>query len=258
MRLRVRGMRLCLRVCGWRPVSEPERPGPQLSAALAGWLSGPRSRALRRARIGVRERVLEVGCGHGHVTGELARRARGHVVALDPDLARLRAGLPRDALPIAADGRRLPFADASFDLVLFENVLVWIPDAPQAVAEAARTLAPGGALVAVEPDYGGMLEQPVMGLRDAWLSAMSRAGADPMVGRRLGGLCERAGLAPWVELAHIPRPAEPDALALLAELPLTDAERQAVDDARERLGRASGEWEVFLHVPYVLVVARRR
>lgn len=242
-------------------MSVPERPGPELSRALARWLAGPRSRALRRARIGVRERVLEVGCGHGVVTGELVRRARGQVVALDRDaeilLGQRRAGwaaVPH-CWPVAGDAEQLPFADASFDLVLFENVLLWLGKAEAAIGEAARVLRPGGCVVALEPDYGGMLEQPPMGLRDAWLDGLSRAGADPRVGRRLPGLCEGAGLDPWVELAHIPRPAEAEALALLDDLPLSDAERQAVAEARQRLAGACGEWEVFLHVPYVLVVA---
>ncbi|MFW5868596.1 MAG: class I SAM-dependent methyltransferase [Armatimonadota bacterium] len=82
-------MRLCrlrLRMCvrwRWALIARLDLPAPELSRSLAQWLQGPRSRALRRAGIGRRERVLEVGCGHGFVTEELGRRAAGEVVAVD-------------------------------------------------------------------------------------------------------------------------------------------------------------------------------
>ena len=47
----------------------------------------------------------------------------------------------------AADAERLPFADASFDLVLGHAVLHHIPDLPRALAEFQRVLAPGGTLL---------------------------------------------------------------------------------------------------------------
>ncbi|MGI5819172.1 MAG: methyltransferase domain-containing protein [Armatimonadota bacterium] len=263
--------RLCLRLRlrgRWALIApgneaRADRPGPELSRRLADWLRGPRSRALRRAGIGRRERVLEVGCGHGVVTVELVRRARGDVVAVDrllPTGPHRRS--PREAngsaLLAAADARNLPFADAAFDLVFFQNTLMWIDPAGSAVREAARVLRPDGALVALEPDYGGMIEEPDLGLRVIWLDALERAGADPLTGRKLPGLLEDAGLYPWVEFAHIPRPAETEALDLLAELPLTVLQRERTADARRILEAASGDWSVFLHVPWVMVVAGHR
>jgi SAM-dependent methyltransferase len=58
-----------------------------------------------------------------------------------------------------ADAERLPFADASFDLVLGHAVLHHIPDLPQAFREFERVLAPGGTLMfAGEPSrYGDRL-----------------------------------------------------------------------------------------------------
>jgi SAM-dependent methyltransferase len=131
---------------------------------------------------------------------------------------------------------------------------MWIDPLEAAISEAARVLSSDGALVALEPDYGGMIEEPDLGLRVVWLDALERAGADPLVGRRLPGLAEQAGLTPWVEFAHIPRAAEPEALDLLAELPLTVRQRERVDGAREILHRADGDWAVFLHVPWVLII----
>jgi len=256
--VRLCGLRVCLRVCRrWAVTGRPELPAPELSRKLAEWLRGPRSRALRRAGIGRRERVLEVGCGHGFVTAELARRAAGDVVAIDADEDVVRRGRP-GALSAAADARDLPFPDARFDLVFFQNTLMWIAPAEEAVQEAGRVLKPGGALVALEPDYGGMIEEPDLGLRPVWLDALERAGADPLTGRKLPRLAEEAGLEAWVEFAHIPRRAEPEALDLLAELPLTVLERERVEGAREIVRRAGEGRSVFLHVPWVLVVATRR
>jgi SAM-dependent methyltransferase len=217
---------------------------------VAAWLAGPRGRALRRARIGLRRRVLEVGCGHGVVTEELRRRAAGEVVSLDVS--------PYPGASLVADATHLPFPDASFDLVFFQNVLLWVADRPAAVAEAARVLQPGGDLVALEPDYGGMMEYPDLGLAAVWRAALTRAGADPLVGRKLPGLCEEAGLQVWVELTHLPQPAHPDALRLLERHELTEAERRQVEAARRALAASRGQWGVFLHVPYFVVVAGKR
>ena len=112
--------------------------------------------------------------------------------------------------------------------------------------------------MALEPDYGAMIEEPDLGLRVVWLDALERAGAEPLIGRMLPRMAQEAGLEPWVEFAHIPRPAEPAALDLLAELPLTVLERERVAGAREIISRAGEGWSVFLHVPWLLVVAERQ
>ncbi len=256
----LRRMRLRLRVCWrWALIARRDLPAPELSRSLATWLQGPRSRALRRAGIGRCERVLEVGSGHGFVTEELARRARGPVVAVDARVGGLDVKPERPTetpvVRVTADGRELPFPEDSFDLVFFQNTLMWVDPPAAAVHEAARVLRPGGAVVALEPDYGGMLEEPDLGLRVIWIDALERAGADAQIGRRLPRMAEEAGLDPWVEFAHIPRPAEGEALDLLAELPLTVLQRERVEDAREIVARGDGEWTVFLHVPWVMVIA---
>jgi len=253
-------VRLCLRLRGrWALTGEAPRfdlPPTERARLLAKWLAGPRSRALRRAQVGRRRRVLEVGCGYGLVTAELARRAAGPVVALDPELSPAQAvGIYYPA--VAGDALRLPFREASFDLVFCQNLLLWVSAVERAVAEAARVLQPGGALVALEPDYGGMLEHPALGLRELWLAALARAGADPQVGRRLPAACEAAGLRPWVELTHLPQPATPEAVRLLEGLPLTSAEQEAVERAARQVAERRSPWGVLLHVPYVLLVAER-
>jgi SAM-dependent methyltransferase len=135
---------------------------------------------------------------------------------------------------------------------------MWTGDVTAAVREAARVLAPGGVLVALEPDYGGMLEHPPeVVLADVWRGALEAAGADPLVGRRLPAACEAAGLETWVELQGAPRPAGPEGLELLLDLPLDDNDRARVAAAARALTASGGTWQAFVHVPYVLVVGVR-
>jgi SAM-dependent methyltransferase len=94
-------------------------------------------------------RTLEIGCGEGRVARDLA--ARGHsVVAVEPaeGLARHARDADPRGLYARAGGARLPFRDASFDTVVAYNVLQVVDDMAGTVREAARVLAPGGALCA--------------------------------------------------------------------------------------------------------------
>jgi SAM-dependent methyltransferase len=180
------------------------------------------------------------------------------VTALDHNPASIGKAELAEARRIAGDVLRLPFGANSFDLVFFQNTLLWIADAESACQEAARVLDSGGALVAVEPDYGGMMEHPDWGIRQLWIQGLSEAGADPFVGRKLPGACEAAGLRTWVELAHIPQPAEAAALKLLDGLPLTAQQCQIAANVARAIEQAPGQWSFFLHVPYFLIVATKQ
>jgi len=236
----------------------PDLPGREQSRLLADWLEGPRGRLLRRANIGKRRRVLEVGCGHGVLTQELQRRANGPVVGIDRDiLPALAARMPEDLL-CQGDIAALPFRDLSFDLAVCENVLLWVEEIDQAANELRRVLKRGGVVVVIEPDYGGMMEYPeTIALRDLWIEGLRRAGADPLVGRRLPGVFERAGFSVWLELQGIPQPATPQATGLLAGLPLSAEEQARVSRVAEELRKQDGTWTTFVHVPYFLLVCTR-
>jgi ubiquinone/menaquinone biosynthesis C-methylase UbiE len=108
-------------------------------------------------------RSLEIGAGTGYFTlnmlaAGIVKRATcsdispGMLTTLSDNAARL--GLAVDT--VAADAERLPFGEASFDLVVGHAVLHHIPDLPRAFSEFARVLAPGGSLVfAGEPSLVG-------------------------------------------------------------------------------------------------------
>jgi SAM-dependent methyltransferase len=111
-------------------------------------------------------RSLEIGSGTGYFTLNMLRAGlieRATCTDISPGmLAALSANAQSLGLEVqstAADAECLPFADASFDLVLGHAVLHHIPDLPTAFAEFARVLAPGGVvLFAGEPSrYGDRL-----------------------------------------------------------------------------------------------------
>jgi ubiquinone/menaquinone biosynthesis C-methylase UbiE len=108
-------------------------------------------------------RSLEIGAGTGYFTLNLMR-AGGIEAAtctdISPGMLRtLRENAARLGLAVRTrrvDAERLPFADASFDLVLGHAVLHHIPDLARAFAEFERVLSPGGTvLFAGEPSRVG-------------------------------------------------------------------------------------------------------
>jgi SAM-dependent methyltransferase len=91
-------------------------------------------------------RVLEVGSGAHGLIFYFGGESR---VGLDPlaaDYALLFPAWQRLAPTVAARGEELPFADASFDLVLCDNVVDHAESPARIVRELARVLAPGGLL----------------------------------------------------------------------------------------------------------------
>ncbi len=110
-------------------------------------------------------RVLDVGCGHGIYSLDLARRGAG-LVGCDlqrPSLAaatQMAQGLDLNgrSLFVAADGSRLPTADSSFDLVVCNCVLEHIVDDQGALTSMVRALRPGGLLyLAVDSAEHGLV-----------------------------------------------------------------------------------------------------
>jgi SAM-dependent methyltransferase len=93
--------------------------------------------------------ALEVGCGEGRVTRDLAAREH-RVIGLDasPTLIGAAAQLDPGGEYRLGTAEALPFADATFGLVVAYNVLMDVADMRAAVAEAARVLVPGGAFCA--------------------------------------------------------------------------------------------------------------
>jgi ubiquinone/menaquinone biosynthesis C-methylase UbiE len=95
------------------------------------------------------ELVLDVGCGTGWLAAGLRRAApQVRTVGLDLSTGMLGRARAAGAWPLLqSDAQRLPFADASVDLVVSRGVLHHLPDVPTALREWRRVLRPAGAVV---------------------------------------------------------------------------------------------------------------
>lgn len=147
-------------------------------------------------------KYLDVACGVGF---DVMRMASAHpdaaFVGVDKsraflDLAGARAaGLPNASF-VEGDADRLPFPGDVFDGARIDRSLQHIADPAAAVAEMARVVRPGGRIVATEPEWGTFVlfngDEATSGkMADKWLESI----AHPFIGRKLGALFERAGLA---------------------------------------------------------------
>jgi len=104
-----------------------------------------------------RLRVLDVGCGTGRSRRIYQARALAGIAGyagIDLSLGALRLAGRRFAGSswLQADACRLPFADASFDVVAFSSVLHHVGDRQAALATALRVLKPGGWAFAFDPN----------------------------------------------------------------------------------------------------------
>ncbi len=191
-------------------------PGDLVSTAVAPTAIGPaayeswRARSLGAVTEAIEQRlilelmgdleearVLDVGCGDGVLICAAASRG-ARVTGIDPDPAMLdaararteRSGVEADFL----DGRieRLPFADASFDVVAAITVLCFVDDASAALREMTRVLRPGGRLVLGELGRWS-LWAAVRRLR-GWLGAASWKTVRFHTADELCALAEAAGL----------------------------------------------------------------
>ncbi len=160
------------------------------------------------------KRVLDLGCGTGVVTRDLARRvgASGSVLGSDPtppyaevaERLRAEAGLENASFAVQ-DGRSLPFSDESFDLVAAVTVLCHVPEREAVLREMARVTRPGGTVLIVDGEYAAnQVEHPdrttTTRIVDAWRASVVD---DPYLTRRLASLLRKVGLEPTAVDGHI-------------------------------------------------------
>lgn len=116
---------------------------------------------LERSSIPVGSAVLDVGCGFGLETLALAHKAGpgATVCGLDKsehfiaEAKRRAAALGLSIEYRTGVAHELPYADASFDHVRAERLLIYFEDVPRALSEMRRVLRPTGVLALIEPDF---------------------------------------------------------------------------------------------------------
>ncbi len=152
--------------------------------------------------------LLDVGCGPGTVTVDLARRlAPGEVVGLDnaavvlEDARAAAAGAGLVNLRfLEGDAYQLPFEDDSFDVVHAHQVLQHLTDPVAALREMKRVARPGGIVAVRDADYAAMTWYPPSAALDEWLALYHEVtqanDAQADAGRRLLSWTLAAGFDP--------------------------------------------------------------
>lgn len=149
--------------------------------------------------------LLDVGCGPGTITRDLATLvAPGQVTGIDTEQAlaqhdRTSTTEPDNLSFEVGDAYRLAHPDNSFDVVHAHQLLQHLTDPVAALAEMRRVCAPDGLVAARDADYQAMTWYPPQPRLDRWLAlyeAVARGNhAEPDAGRRLRGWAIRAGFA---------------------------------------------------------------
>ncbi|MEU6096346.1 class I SAM-dependent methyltransferase [Streptomyces sp. NPDC047079] len=151
-------------------------------------------------------RILDIGCGPGTITADLAELVPdGHVTGVDqaPDvLEQARATAAGRGLTnvdfAVADVHALDYPDDTFCVVHAHQVLQHVGDPVRALREMHRVTRPGGFIAARDADYAAMTWYPASEGLDDWLDLyrqVARAnGGEPDAGRRLKSWALRAGL----------------------------------------------------------------
>lgn len=168
------------------------------------WRTAENSAAYLLPHLAQDARILDVGCGPGTITADLAGRVpRGHVTGVDAAAeiiaqARELAGQQENLRFATADVYALGYPDDSFDVVHAHQVLQHLGDPVAALREMSRVTRAGGLIAARDADFGAMTWYPEFPVLDQWRPLYMRVargnGGEPDSGRRLHVWAREAGL----------------------------------------------------------------
>jgi ubiquinone/menaquinone biosynthesis C-methylase UbiE len=229
------------------------------------WRTAANSSGYLLAQLTPGARVLDIGCGPGTITADLAALVpQGSVTAVDHApgvLERARETAARRGLENVAfetgDVHALGHPDDAFDVVHAHQVLQHLGDPVTGLREMLRVCCPDGVVAARDADYAAMTWYPADPRLDRWLEiyrAVAHAnGAEPDAARHLLAWAHAAGAGSVVPSASVWCYATPEDRAwwggVWAERIVDSAlAGQAVDgghaDAAElaEISRAWSEW----------------
>jgi ubiquinone/menaquinone biosynthesis C-methylase UbiE len=169
------------------------------------WRTAANSAAYLLPHLRRGDTVLDVGCGPGTITADLAELVSpGQVTALDPanevlgqaQQVAARRGLDNVEFT-TGDVHALAFGDNTFDVVHAHQVLQHVRDPVTALREMRRVCRPGGVVAARDGDYSAFTWYPLDPALDEWLAlyreVARRNGGEPDAGRRLLSWGRQAG-----------------------------------------------------------------
>lgn len=158
-------------------------------------------------RAGIREglRCLDLGCGAGEVTFEIARLVgpSGSVVGMDMDSVKLDIARQRAVREGATNldfrqGNVFEWADDSlYDLIYLRFLLTHLPGAAAVVPKLLLALRPGAILVVEDIEISGFVSHPVNSAEDRFITlyrdVVRRRGGDADIGPKLQAMLHEAG-----------------------------------------------------------------
>ncbi|MGW1840732.1 class I SAM-dependent methyltransferase [Streptomyces sp. NPDC002067] len=172
------------------------------------WRTAANSAAYLLSSLKPHMQVLDIGCGPGTITADLAALVPdGQVTALDHApgiLEKARATAEERGLTnvrfAVGDVHALDYPDDTFCVTHAHQVLQHVGDPVQALREMRRVTKPGGIVAVRDADYAAMTWYPEVPGMDAWLDLYERVaranGGEPDAGRRLHAWAREAGFAP--------------------------------------------------------------
>lgn len=153
-------------------------------------------------------KILDVGCGPGTITADLAALVPdGQVIGLEhaPEVLKQaqstvdERGLTNIQFAVG-DVHALDYPDDSFDVVHAHQVLQHLGDPVQALQEMRRVTKPGGIVAIRDADYSAMTWYPEIDGMQEWqelyLQVARSNGGEPDAGRRLHAWARQAGFDP--------------------------------------------------------------
>ncbi len=154
--------------------------------------------------------ILDVGCGSGTVTKDIAHLTKGKVIGIDGSggMIAVAKNILNDYKNVelyVSSAETIPFRDNTFNIVTCNLFFMWLDHPQRVINEMMRVTKPGGRVLAsLEPDYGGKLHYPENPKIDAIFAgkAIKERGGDPHIGRKLRLLFVRAGLETKVGIGN--------------------------------------------------------
>ncbi len=158
--------------------------------------------ALRSYQITSGQRVLDLGCGVGAMTGQLRKYFSGvRLFAVDIEMSQLRVAQANHpiAVYVQADAAALPFRDETFDRIHASWLLEHVSSPVNVLQEVRRVLKRGGQCQFLEVDNSSLKTEPqyadVVEVMTALNQAQQARGGDPYIGRQLDQLFGKAGFS---------------------------------------------------------------
>ncbi|MDO8800267.1 class I SAM-dependent methyltransferase [Phenylobacterium sp.] len=218
-------------------------------------------------RVGIPQaaRILDVGCGAGDVTRDLARRTSGQVIGLDLD--DIKVSMASQDAPVNATfhvgGYQRAKELGPFDVIYARFLLSHLTDPADAVAVFEAALVPDGLLVVEDVEFSAHLCEPTRTsfrhFVQWYVACAHKRGADAEIGPKLPAILGRAGFigieARVVQPAGLTGPAK--AMAALTLAGISEAvesmgvSRETLVDYISDLVKARDDPSVFMSLPRV-------